>query len=287
MLLSFYLLSLSFILPVLVVSLIQKKREKIIRSLTLLVILHILCLAIWQGISSFILFVTSVLCLSVYELSSYYKINCLIGVLINVLVFEILVFNHNQQMLQWAIVSFFIISVVTFTANKVNIRTILYLFGFSTCFLITCSIFLIELFKINSKTIILIFLLLQLNDSFSYLFGKKFGRTKLFPTISPNKTLEGYLCGAVGIILGIFLLHTLIPILSKQTFVQDITIFLVVLVFANMGDLLLSSLKRKLGIKDFSHILAGHGGVLDRFDNIFFVAPIFYLLFACYFTIFN
>ncbi|MBT5830677.1 MAG: phosphatidate cytidylyltransferase, partial [Candidatus Latescibacteria bacterium] len=126
--------------------------------------------------------------------------------------------------------------------------------------------------------IIMILWLLQLNDIFGLLFGKKFGKTHPFKTISPNKSIEGYLFGGVGIAMGIFLLHTYIPVLTAWMPYRALILFALFFVMGNTGDLLFSSLKRKLGIKDFSNILPGHGGVLDRFDNILFVAPTVYFL---------
>ncbi|MEL6930301.1 MAG: phosphatidate cytidylyltransferase, partial [Cyanobacteria bacterium J06600_6] len=153
-----------------------------------------------------------------------------------------------------------------------------FLWLFSSGFLISSAVLLIKIREINLNAIILILLLLQFNDAFAYLFGKKFGKTYLFPTISPNKSLEGYIFGGLGIAIGMTLLHTYIPILSERSWTQDLLIFSTILIFGNVGDLMMSSLKRKLEIKDFSQILPGHGGMLDRFDNTFFIAPVFYLL---------
>lgn len=277
MLLHFYLLSLLFILFFLVIALIQKKRETIIRSLTLLILLHITCLAIWQGTLAFTIFVTVVLVLSLYEISKNYQTNYLLFWLVNLFLF-IIAFSSDRQFIELATFWLFVASWLTFKGAQETIKLPSYLFVFSSCFLIPCSVFLIKLMNINSSPIIIILLLLQFNDAFGYLFGKQFGKIQLFPTISPNKTLEGYLFGGIGILIGIVLLHTYIPVLPASISYKDIILFLCILILGNLGDLILSSLKRKLTIKDFSKILPGHGGVLDRFDNIFFVAPIFYIL---------
>ncbi len=280
MLLNFYLFCLSFILLILILSLFQKKPETVLRSLTLLGILHVLCLVLWQGALAFTIFVGCIFVLGLYELSANYQTNRILLSLVSVILFSIYLYNNNQQIIQLAVPLFLAISITTFINKQEDVKHTLYLFSFIACFMIPCSIFLVELFKINNGIIILIVLLLQLNDSFGYLFGKKFGKTRLFPAISPNKTLEGYLWGGVGIIIGIFLLHTYIPVIPSHTFSQDVILFVYSFTFANTGDLLLSCLKRKLEIKDFSHILPGHGGILDRFDNILFVAPVFYVLFV-------
>lgn len=279
MLLKFYLFCLSFILLMLGISLIQKKRETIIRTLTLLGILHLICFTIWHGTLSFTFLLGGLLILSLYELSAHYYTNRMLFGLSSIILFIISLYHNDMEIVNLTLIWFIAITIITFISRKEIIQKPSYLFAFSSCFIIPCAVFLVELMKIDPSRVIILLLLLQLNDSFGYLFGKQLGKTRIFKTISPNKTLEGYLCGGVGIILGIFLLHTYIPVLSAQPFYKDGILFVCILIFGNLGDLLLSSLKRKLEIKDFSKILPGHGGILDRFDNIFFVAPIFYILF--------
>lgn len=276
-LLHFYLISLLFILFFFGVALIQKKTETLIRSLTVLLLLQIISLAIWQGTLGFTIFISVLFILSLYEVSQHYETNHLWLALVSIPLF-VIGFYSNQQFVELAALWLIPISVLTFTGAKETIQSPSYLFGFSLCFLLPCSIFLVKILSINGGAILSIFLLLQFNDAFGYLFGKQFGKTKLFPTISPNKTGEGYLFGGIGIIMGIILLHTYIPVLSPDTYYKDIILFGLILILGNLGDLMLSALKRKLEIKDFSNILPGHGGILDRFDNIFFVAPIFYVL---------
>jgi phosphatidate cytidylyltransferase len=277
MLLHFYLTCLLFIFFSLGIALIKKTQELVMRSLTLLMILHITCLAIGQGTLGFTIFISVLFILSLYEVSKHYQTNHLWLALVSIPLF-VIGFYSNQQFVELAALWLIPISVLTFTGAKETIQSPSYLFGFSLCFLLPCSIFLVKILSINGGAILSILLLLQFNDAFGYLFGKQFGKTHLFPTISPNKTLEGYLFGSVGIIIGIILLHTYIPVLSSDAFSKDIILFLLILILGNLGDLMLSALKRKLEIKDFSNILPGHGGILDRFDNILFIAPIFYVL---------
>jgi phosphatidate cytidylyltransferase len=123
---------------------------------------------------------------------------------------------------------------------------------------------------------ILLWLLIciELNDVFAYLTGKKFGRRKLLPNTSPNKTIAG----AVGAII---LTATLAAILGCWVF-QGTTIGrwphlvmlgLIISVLGQCGDLVISSIKRDLGVKDMSNLIPGHGGLLDRFDSLLIVAP--------------
>lgn len=279
MLLHFYFFCLFCTLLILVVSLIQKKMETVLRSLTLLALLQVICFAIWQGTLAFTILLSVILVFSLYELSEHYVTNRILLGLSSIIFFIIAINSDNQYPIELNIFSFITVSSIIYFGKPETVKNPSFLFAFSACFLIPALLFLIKLISINSGTIIAIFLLLQLNDAFGYLFGKQFGKTHLFPNISPKKTLEGYLFGGIGIILGIFLLHTYIPVLSAEPFYKNLIIFVSVMIFGNLGDLLLSSFKRKLDIKDFSNILPGHGGILDRFDNILFISPFFYILF--------
>lgn len=110
-------------------------------------------------------------------------------------------------------------------------------------------------------------------DTVAYFVGKKLGRIKLAPLLSPGKTVEGALGGIVGSTLGAVLVYTLYPIVLIY---KVIALGLLVGIFGILGDLFESSLKRTAGVKDTGLIIPGHGGVLDRFDSMLFTAPAVY-----------
>lgn len=115
-------------------------------------------------------------------------------------------------------------------------------------------------------------------DSFAYFTGKAFGKHKLAPGISPNKTVEGVIGGLVGTFLiaglfGFFVLDFSAAILSFW-----IAAGLCATLFSVVGDLYESRLKRLAGVKDSGHLLPGHGGVLDRIDGIIAATPVFVTL---------
>jgi len=110
-------------------------------------------------------------------------------------------------------------------------------------------------------------------DTAAYFVGKKLGRIKLAPLLSPGKTVEGALGGIVGSTLGAVLVYTLYPIVLIY---KVIALGLLVGIFGILGDLFESSLKRTAGVKDTGLIIPGHGGVLDRFDSMLFTAPAVY-----------
>lgn len=128
--------------------------------------------------------------------------------------------------------------------------------------------------KFIPLSIIGIFVLIWVNDTFAYLVGKKWGRNKLFEAVSPKKTIEGFIGGLIFTIIFAF-------ILSKSflffTFEDWIIIALLVSIFGTLGDLFESKLKRIANVKDSGNIMPGHGGLLDRLDSVIYVAPLVYL----------
>lgn len=110
-------------------------------------------------------------------------------------------------------------------------------------------------------------------DTFAYFVGRFLGRHKLAPQLSPGKTIEGSIGGLLGAILvgaGFGYWIHLPPL-------HGIAVGALAGVMGQVGDLFESALKRELGIKDFGRVLPGHGGALDRFDSLLFVAPLAYL----------
>lgn len=128
------------------------------------------------------------------------------------------------------------------------------------------------------------FVLIWTNDTFAYLTGKYFGKTKLFERISPKKTWEGTIGGGVLTII----VATLLAFFYNDQ--QDLYFWIVgaaiVVPCSVLGDLLESLFKRNLNLKDTGSILPGHGGILDRFDAALFTAP-FYLLWATAYAYFS
>jgi len=113
--------------------------------------------------------------------------------------------------------------------------------------------------------------LIWLNDTGAYVFGMLFGKHRLFERISPKKSWEGFIGGAVfTVILGYFL-NYFAPVLPRMDW---IILSLLVSVFGVFGDLFESLLKRNAGVKDSGSLMPGHGGLLDRMDSLLFIIPI-------------
>lgn len=122
--------------------------------------------------------------------------------------------------------------------------------------------------------LLIILLCTELNDVFAYVFGKLFGGPKMAPNTSPNKTLSGALLAMVAVTLLFVWLARPIFAGSPLDFSVHLVVCGVLLaITAQFGDLVISSIKRDLGIKDMGSLIPGHGGLLDRFDSLLFVGP--------------
>ncbi len=130
-------------------------------------------------------------------------------------------------------------------------------------------------YRWGGYTVLAVFASIWICDSAAYFAGRAFGRHKLFPRVSPNKSWEGAVAGFIGAVLTFMAARALA--LPYLTVVNAVVCGLIVGVFGQLGDLVESLLKRDAGVKDSSSMIPGHGGVLDRFDSLMFVAPLLFL----------
>lgn len=127
----------------------------------------------------------------------------------------------------------------------------------------------------ESKSILLIAFLVvvvQGSDVLQYIFGKLFGRHKIAPVLSPSKTWEGF----AGGILSASLLGACLWWMTPFAFWQAFLVSLMIAIMGFFGGLVMSAIKRDKGVKDWGHLIAGHGGFVDRLDSVVFSAPIFF-----------
>ncbi len=118
-----------------------------------------------------------------------------------------------------------------------------------------------------------------IHDISAYFVGVKWGLRKLAPQISPKKSVEGSLAGIGGTVVIFFSVSILLPGLIPLNPAQVVILALGISVFAQLGDLMESALKRQMKVKDSSGIIPGHGGVLDRLDSLLLTAPFVYYFF--------
>jgi len=119
-----------------------------------------------------------------------------------------------------------------------------------------------------------------LTDSGAYFIGVTMGKRKVFPTISPNKTAEGFVGGIIIGTAGMLLYGLILSLTTPLTIIFPVLILYGLLgaIVTEAGDLMFSLIKRKCGIKDYGNLFPGHGGALDRFDSMTFAAPTMLLL---------
>lgn len=152
--------------------------------------------------------------------------------------------------------------------------------GFAAAFvLLYVSFFMSHILRIKDVSYVwILYITAWGSDTFAYLVGSLIGKRKLtiISHISPNKTIEGSLGGVLG--------ATVLNVIYLKVFALDahlhhlIIFTIIAAILSQIGDLIASYIKRQTGIKDFGNLIPGHGGILDRFDSILFIAPIIYLL---------
>lgn len=120
------------------------------------------------------------------------------------------------------------------------------------------------------------------SDTGAFFVGKAFGKRKLIPYVSPNKTVEGAIGGILASIAGMLIYGFIIKFMGLQVnFLRLIVYGLIGSPVAQLGDLAFSLMKREFKIKDYGNLLPGHGGMLDRVDSVVFVAPLIHFLILC------
>jgi phosphatidate cytidylyltransferase len=151
-------------------------------------------------------------------------------------------------------------------------------FIITTFYLSSAFVFLVSIANFNhSFTPLLLlgsFVLIWVNDTFAYLIGKNFGKQKLFPSISPKKTVEGFLGGLFFSCVSSYFIANFTEVLDSTNW---LLLSIVISVSGTLGDLIESKFKRQARVKDSGVIMPGHGGLLDRLDSIIFAAPFIYL----------
>ncbi|NKQ40003.1 MAG: phosphatidate cytidylyltransferase [Sulfurovum sp.] len=138
--------------------------------------------------------------------------------------------------------------------------------------------YMITLAPIGSNTVagvelvLYLVLLTELNDILQYIWGKSIGKRKIIPKVSPNKTVEGFL----GAFVSISILAVLFSFLTPFTWFEALIAGMIISMAGFIGDVVISMIKRDIGVKDSGNMLPGHGGILDRVDSLIYTAPLFF-----------
>jgi len=187
----------------------------------------------------------------------------------------------------WLIASYLAVSYPSSTDKWQNSKVLRHLFGMLTVIPFFWSMLLLRAQNIESEPyhganlVLFVCLLVWAADSGAYFAGKSFGKHKMAPNVSPNKTIEGLVGGIIVALLVGWGAASLLDITFKSGVIM-VVITLITVIISVLGDLVESMFKRVSGIKDSSNIIPGHGGVLDRIDSLTAAFPVFTLL---YFTL--
>ena len=174
---------------------------------------------------------------------------------------------------------FIFLSYTVLTKNKFTIDDV----GFvilATLYIGLSCFYLIEIRGselIGLKYIFFVLIVVWSTDSGAYFIGKAIGKKKLWPDISPNKTIEGSLGGILSAIIIGLIYYWLVP-LTALSLPKVIILTIILSIVGQIGDLVESALKRHFHVKDPSRLLSGHGGVLDRVDSWLFAIPILHFI---------
>lgn len=139
----------------------------------------------------------------------------------------------------------------------------------ATLFLAFSFQYVIAVRLISLEAFLFILFTIWSTDSGAYFIGKKFGKRKLWPAISPNKTIGGALGGISFAIILALLFQSIAPF--DKSLLSIVLIAITISIFGQLGDLVASAIKRNYNIKDFGSIFPGHGGVLDKLDSFLFI----------------
>jgi len=255
-----------------------ERKQNRLRLYVWWVIFAVSVLVFQLGLIATRVFVFGLLCWAVIEIHSLFKkrigLSAILAVCISTAAISIAIalFPHRGY------VFFGLALISAVVVYLISIRSRLAMLGF-------CSYFGLSLFSILllaelahrqsidfAYVLLVLFFVTAVNDIAQYISGSVFGRTKIAPIISPNKTVAGLFGGIVisSIVCGI-LLPSLIPI----SFFKAIATGSLIALAGFAGDLLISKLKRGLRVKHSGNSIAGHGGILDRIDSLMIIAPVF------------
>ena len=235
------------------------------------------------------LFIAIVCILASFELYFTSNLNKNFKIVIPGIVFSTILplFGHGLfWKISWYVYTLSVLLILIFSRKSLNFKDVASVYGMTLLitFSLTTVIDLRNLGGVYSNFYIILALCIPwMSDTGAYFFGRKFGKTKLCPDLSPNKTVEGAFGGILFCIFVNLLISLLFKIFSlpKNVDVNYLYVFLLAFVgslISIIGDLFFSMIKRCYHVKDFGNVVPGHGGVLDRFDSVILVSPFVYFM---------
>lgn len=206
----------------------------------------------------------------------------LAGFLAGLLIIMCTSYSYDDYIPAVLVISCIAYSIIEILSGKENRLETIALSLFSTVYPSLFIIFLIKIgglryypgFAIGRYVLLYALTVIWTFDTMSFFAGRFWGKHPFFPTVSPKKTLEGFWGGVISVIL----VSVVAGQLAGNTYrFHAVVLSLLIMLSAQAGDLAESLIKRDRGVKDSSHLIPGHGGILDRFDSLFFAGPVVYV----------
>lgn len=258
------------------------------RTLVNLIGAPLLLSVIFVGGPIFTLFIFTIIFIGTFEFNNMVKIKSYsLNLFVLFFIYLFFLCNHlfftlsNQQYNFFVLFSFVIISLSCFlTKNKFKNLYFRILAFVWIGLLFQQAIYIRSLPEIGFKLVLCMFLSVWVTDSFAFIFGSKFGKSKILPSVSPKKTWIGFIAGYIACTVFFYFLleyEYFKNTMYNFTLVDVIILGIISGILGQFGDFFESYFKRYFSIKDSGTLLQGHGGFLDRFDSLFFVVPLFSL----------
>ena len=259
------------------------------RVLSAIIMILIFVPLLFVGGIPFTILMTLLALAAMYELITIREKKKEVPTLIKVISYLLVIFSgiltYNQnifsytmsyQLISFIILIFLLPILLKSKSMNYDINDALYLVG-SLLFINIAFNLILVVRNYSLNYLIYLLLITVITDTFALITGMYIGKNKLAPSISPHKTIEGFIGGAL---MGTFIATTFyfVVIDSNISLVILILTTFFLSVVGQLGDLVFSSIKRIYGVKDFSNIIPGHGGILDRLDSIIFVILAFILV---------
>lgn len=277
--LSFYLICMGLVSVACLLFFLIKQKKMLSRSLTILGLLQIMAAILWAGplaCSVFALILCFIGSHEVFRTAHKPEATILFSIVMLLVPFVYLIAPGLSYAYGFA---FWLLGIVFFFRIPSVVLTLpVYIFGFAAIGLAIAAAALLVLAQLSVQHWIALMLLVQFNDTLGLLVGNRWGKHKVFPTLSPKKSIEGYVGGSLGVVLALMVCAFILPVFVTMSAHEYLISAVVMSVAINAGDLFFSKFKRAQNIKDFSSVLPGHGGILDRFDSLFFAAPVWWVL---------
>lgn len=256
---------------------------RLLSSIVLMVLMLVFIITGGNVLLAAVAFLSLVAMMEIMRMAKIHKSPlAVLGYASIVLLYVLLLTNHMDKLVPLAVFYLMAIMAVYVVAfPKFKVEQVLYpWFGFFYAGLLISYIYQVRELPGGAFSVWLIFIAAWGSDTCAYCAGMLFGKHKAFPVLSPKKTWEGCIGGVVGAAL----IAVLYCLAMNQWFDQSFSVVQYAIVCAcgavisQVGDLAASAMKRNNEIKDYGKLIPGHGGVLDRYDSVIFVAPIVYYL---------